>query len=94
MDSRCTAERATLASRCNFSRSMESGPNAVGLADEDGNYKIATGSQGGIRPGDYCCHLLREQLLKASGTGTSITDPKYANAKTSGLKIHRAARQE
>src|SRR5215212_5563085 len=29
------------------------GANAVGLAGEDGRYKIATGSQTGIRPGDY-----------------------------------------
>jgi hypothetical protein len=59
------------------------GANAVGLADEDGKYKIATGSQTGIRPGDYyvTCAV---STLKAGGP---VADPKYANAKTSGLKI-------
>jgi hypothetical protein len=59
------------------------GANAVGLADEEGKYKIATGSQTGIRPGDYyvTCAV---STLKAGGP---VADPKYANAKTSGLKI-------
>ena len=59
------------------------GANAVGLADEDGKYKIATGSQTGIRPGDYyvTCAV---STLKAGGP---VADMKYANAKTSGLKI-------
>jgi len=59
------------------------GANAVGLADDDGKYKIATGSQAGIRPGDYyvTCAV---STLKA---GAPLADPKYANAKTSGLKI-------
>jgi len=59
------------------------GANAVGLADEEGKYKIATGSQVGIRPGDYyvTCAV---STLKAGGP---VADPKYANAKTSGLKI-------
>ena len=59
------------------------GANAVGLADDDGNYKIATGSQGGIRPGDYyvTCSV---STLKAGGP---VADPKFANAKTSGLKF-------
>ena len=59
------------------------GANAVGLADDEGNYKIATGSQGGIRPGDYyvTCSV---STLKA---GAPVADPKYVNAKTSGLKF-------
>jgi hypothetical protein len=59
------------------------GANAVGLADDDGKYKIATGSRGGIRPGDYyvTCSV---STLKA---GAPVADPKYANAKTSGLKF-------
>lgn len=59
------------------------GANAVGLADENGNYKIATGSQGGVKPGDYyvTCSV---STLKPGGP---VADPKYANAKTSGLKF-------
>ena len=59
------------------------GANAVGLADENGNYKIATGSQGGVKPGDYyvSCSV---STLKPGGR---IADPKFANAKTSGLRV-------
>ena len=84
MDSRCTVERATRRVTVQFQPVDGVGANAVGLADEDGNYKIATGSPGGIRPGDYyvTCGV---STLKAGGP---VADPKYANAKTSGLKIN------
>jgi hypothetical protein len=59
------------------------GANAVGLADENGNYKIATGSQTGIRPGDY----LVTCSVSTLGRGGPVADPKYANAKTSGLRV-------
>src|SRR6185295_9374882 len=58
------------------------GATAIGLADERGIYKIATGSQTGIRPGDYyvSCSV---STLTANGPSA---DPKFANGKTSGLK--------
>jgi hypothetical protein len=59
------------------------GANAVGLADDDGNYKIATGSQGGIRPGDYYVTCSVSTL----NPGGPVADPKFANAKTSELKF-------
>jgi hypothetical protein len=59
------------------------GANAIGLADDDGNYKIATGSNGGVRPGEYfvTCSV---STLKP---GLPVPDLKYANAKTSGFKF-------
>lgn len=59
------------------------GANAVGLADENGNYKIATGSQAGIRPGDYYVSCSVSTL----GVAGPVADPKFANTKTSGLKL-------
>ena len=38
---------------CSSSPRMASDQTAIGLADENGNYKLATGSQDGIQPGDY-----------------------------------------
>lgn len=59
------------------------GANAIGLADENGNYKIATASQAGVRPGDYFVSCSVSTL----GVGGPVADPKFANAKTSGLKL-------
>lgn len=60
------------------------GATAVGLADENGNYKIATGSQAGIKPGDYYVSCAVSTL----GVAGPIADPKFANTKTSGLKLN------
>ena len=59
------------------------GATAVGLADENGNYKIATGSQAGIKPGDYYVSCSVSTL----GVAGPVADPKFANTKTSGLKL-------
>jgi hypothetical protein len=59
------------------------GANGVGLADDEGYYEIATGSQGGVRPGDYYVTCSVSTL----NPGGPVADPKYANAKTSGLKL-------
>lgn len=59
------------------------GATAVGLADENGNYKIATGSQSGIKPGEYYVSCSVSTL----GVVGPVADPKFANTKTSGLKL-------
>jgi hypothetical protein len=68
------------------------GPTAIGLADENGNYTLGTGSQMGIPPGDYLVICSASELVRgkdptATAGGRRVTDPKYANAKTSGLKF-------
>jgi hypothetical protein len=66
------------------------GPTAMGLADENGKYTLSTGSQSGIKPGDYVVSCAAEELVtgKSGVTGArQITDPKYASAKTSGLRF-------
>jgi hypothetical protein len=62
------------------------GPAAVGLADENGHYMLATGAQAGIRPGDYFVSCSQSVLGKPKDP-TATPDSKYANAKTSGLKF-------
>jgi len=61
------------------------GATAVGIADENGNYVIATGSEAGIKPGDYYVSCSVSQLGKPANP--IRPDPKFANAKTSGLKF-------
>src|SRR5262245_16132973 len=68
------------------------GSTSIGLADENGIYKLGTGSKTGIPPGEYLVSCSASQLVLARDGKTSagarrITDPKYANAKTSGLKF-------
>jgi hypothetical protein len=68
------------------------GSTAIGLADENGIYSLATGSQDGIPPGDYLVTCTASELLPAAAGSSArgsrrISDPKYANAKTSGLSF-------
>jgi hypothetical protein len=68
------------------------GSTAIGLADENGNYTLATGSKDGIPPGDYVVTCSASELVQAKGSSAAggsrqISDPKYANANTSGLKF-------
>jgi hypothetical protein len=68
------------------------GSTAIGLADENGNYTLGTGSQTGIPPGDYLVICSASELVRQKGSNAvqgsrQITDPKYSDAKTSGLKF-------
>jgi hypothetical protein len=68
------------------------GVTAVGLADENGNYEIATGSQEGIPPGEYLVTCSASEVIRSSNPSAQpafrqLADPKYANATTSGLKF-------
>ncbi len=68
------------------------GTTAIGLADENGVYILGTGAKTGIPPGEYVVTCSASRLIPGpSGTGAAgarrITDPKYGNAKTSGLKF-------
>ena len=61
------------------------GSSAIGLADENGVYSLGTGAKTGIPPGDYLVSCSASRLVPGQGGARRITDPKYANAKTSGL---------
>jgi hypothetical protein len=67
------------------------GTTAIGLADEDGNYTLGTGSKDGIPPGEYLVTCTASELVRtnpsAAPSSRRITDPKYANANTSGLSV-------
>jgi hypothetical protein len=77
----------------NFQPASGSGIAAVGLVGEDGSFVISTGSQAGIAPGDYKVTVTATQLIKdrenpnGPATGRRITDPRYANAQTSGFQF-------
>jgi hypothetical protein len=63
------------------------GPIAVGLADENGYYTLGTGSKTGILPGDYLVTCSASEVLTNSkALARELTDPKYGNPKTSGLR--------
>lgn len=67
-----------------------SGVPATGIVDANGEYRLASGSNEGIVPGDYAVTCTATQLVPSKtpgGTpsGRRISDPKYANAATSGL---------
>jgi hypothetical protein len=69
-----------------------SGSIAIGIVDENGKYTLGTGSQNGIPPGEYFVTCSASELVRAKGSdavqgGRQITDPRYSNAKTSGLKF-------
>lgn len=67
------------------------GVTAIGLADETGNYTLATGSQNGIPPGDYYVTCTASQIVPSTTGGAPggrrITPEKYASARTSGFKF-------
>ncbi len=68
------------------------GSAAIGLADENGAYTLGTGAKSGIPPGEYLVTCSASRLIPSpNGLGAAgarrITDPKYANAKTSGLSF-------
>jgi hypothetical protein len=68
------------------------GVTAVGLADEDGQYEIATGSQEGIPPGDYLVTCVATAVVSSNNASgqpafRQLADPRFANAKTSGLRF-------
>ncbi|HEX3601615.1 MAG TPA: hypothetical protein VHU84_15795 [Lacipirellulaceae bacterium] len=75
-----------------FQPASGTGPTGVGLVDENGIYSLSTGSQNGLPPGDYLIACSGSQLIKAAGSNAvqgarRITDPKYDNPSTSGLKF-------
>jgi hypothetical protein len=70
-----------------FSPASGSGPVAMGLADENGNYTLGTGAKTGILPGEYLVTCSAgETLTGQKSLGREITDSKYGNAKTSGMR--------
>jgi hypothetical protein len=64
------------------------GPNGVGVVDESGYYKIGTGSQFGVPAGEYnvTCSV-GFNLPPGSTAKPRGADPKFSNAKTSGLRF-------
>ena len=64
------------------------GPNGVGVVDESGVYRIGTGSQFGVPAGEY--NVTCSVGFNAPTGSTAKprgADPKYSNAKTSGLRF-------
>ncbi len=75
-----------------FQPASGTGPSGVGLVDQNGSYSLSTGSQNGLPPGDYVVACSASQLVKVAGSNVAqgarrITDPKYDNPASSGLKF-------
>jgi hypothetical protein len=64
---------------------------AVGLVDSSGQYHLSSGSEAGVVPGEYVVTCSATQLVRGSdgsvSGGRRVTDPKYADTKTSGLQF-------
>ncbi len=67
------------------------GAAAIGLLDENGQYRLCSGSQEGVAPGEYAVTFSAMQLVRTkdgnAAGGRRITDASYANARTSGFKF-------
>jgi hypothetical protein len=74
-----------------FNPAGSGGVAAVGLVDENGEYRLATGSEAGVPPGEYKVTFTAAQLVRnaAGGApgGKRISPPRYAVADTSGLSF-------
>jgi hypothetical protein len=75
-----------------FQPASGKGSPAVGILDENGEYRLSTGSQDGIEPGEYVVTCSAAELVppkNPGGTpgGRRLTDAKYNSAKTSGLSF-------
>ena len=68
------------------------GAAAVGRLDQDGRYRISTGAQTGLAPGEYVATCAINRLIPSTTGGAAsaqaMSDPKYADSKTSGFKFN------
>ena len=74
-----------------FQPSTGAGRVAVGLVDAEGQYRLSSGSEEGVEPGEYVVTCSATQLVPSRDGGAAggrrLTDPSYANSKTSGFKF-------
>jgi hypothetical protein len=68
------------------------GVAAVGILDQNGQYTLSSGSKDGVAPGVYRVTCTASQIIRSKDpngapSGRRITDPKYANAQTSGFQF-------
>lgn len=74
-----------------FQPTSNAGTTAVGLLNENGQYRLSTGSEEGVLPGEYYVTCSATQLVRGrdgrSVGGRRITPRNYASTKTSGFKF-------
>jgi len=68
------------------------GVPATALANESGEYEMATGGQQGIKPGVYLVAISATELIPAKSetgmpSGRRLTPPQYADPKQSGFRV-------
>lgn len=68
------------------------GAPAVALIDESGQYRVSTGAESGVLPGPYLVSISASQLtgddaVGVPRSGRRITPDRYADPRTSGLRI-------
>lgn len=90
MDGRPLCKSEDVRVTVTFQPASGGGRVATGLVDESGEYRLSSGSQVGVVPGEYLVTCSATQLVRGQDGGVtggrSLTDPKYANSKTSGFK--------
>ena len=67
------------------------GATTAALVDEDGGYELATGSQGGIKPGSYLVSISGVDVIRsADGSAPpgkrQATPARYADPQQSGFR--------
>lgn len=72
------------------------GVPAVGMIDEQGNYRVRTGSQAGVKPGAYTVTISASRLIPSRIEGAPpgakrLTDRRFADPSRSGLRVEVAA---
>ncbi len=75
-----------------FQPASGEGTPATATTDENGEYRLSTGSQAGVAPGEYmvaCSGVQFSSAATVSGipSGKRIIDRKYGNVTTSGLRF-------
>lgn len=72
-------------------RPVEGGATTTAIISNDGTYALSTGSQGGIKPGDYLIsvrvvEIVPSEVEGVAPSGKAITPAIYANPLKSGLQ--------
>jgi hypothetical protein len=81
----------TIRATVTFEPAASRGTVAVGTLDDQGKFRLATGSQHGVVPGEYLVACSVTEIIPpkdpaGTPTGRAVSDPKFANARTSGLR--------
>ena len=75
-----------------FQPVSDTGTAAVGILDEEGQYRLSSGSREGVEPGQYVVTCTATEIIPPTSpggtpSGKRTTPQKYASARTSGFQF-------